>query len=127
MQEVTLFMSCADRQRYRFRGRDKARRFQQSRERQICRGRCEWLGAVLLCNTMASEGYFSEGGTREDKSGAYATGHVGEIMSQYLHAYIGRTVVQSVDKVGKGILDSMGSRGRWCGLWCVLCCLVSHP
>lgn len=48
---------------------------------------------VLLCNTMASEGYFSEGGTREDKTGAVATGHVGEIVSQYLRI-LGQFVVQ---------------------------------
>lgn len=73
----------------RFRGIDEAGREQRTK-RGRGRGRSrsryfyEWLAAVLLCNTMASEGYFSEGGTREDKSGADATGHVGEIMSQYL-------------------------------------------
>jgi hypothetical protein len=63
-------------------------------------GRCEWLAGVLLCNTMASEGYFSEGGTREYKPGADATGHVGEIMSQYLHILDGLCVVQAADKAG---------------------------
>lgn len=92
VQVVTL-MSLADGGMRRFRGIDEAGREQRTK-RGRGRGRCryEWLAAVLLCNTMASEGYFSEGGSREDKSGADATGHVGGNYEP-VSAYIGQAVV----------------------------------
>lgn len=127
VRDVTLLMKLgkgADGQVSQGRRCEPRRDQRTKRSRGGCRGRCEWLAAVLLCNTMASEGYFSEGGTRKDKSGADATGHVGEEMCSRCVYWADCSVICGQ---GRQFLTRWDHEGGAVGSGVFCACLVSHP